>query len=276
MSKQTEFVLAVFFMITAFIACSESDMDNKTQYSNLKDVPVSSWEKLAEKKIFFGHQSVGQDIIDGINDIMRDYPPIRIHIVDLDASKEIEKGSFFHSPIGKNMKPISKIQDFKQILDKGAGHQVDAAFLKLCYIDFQSGTDYQKIFSEYSNTISELEKRYPKVKFIHLTVPLTSKQAGIKYWIKRILGKPIRGYEDNVVKNGYNRLVLDKYGDKALIFGLAKAESTYPDGTRETFEKDGKTFYALVPDYTDDGSHLNIFGRKIIAEQFLLFLVNAL
>jgi lysophospholipase L1-like esterase len=33
---------------------------------------------------------------------------------------------------------------------------------------------------------------------------------------------------------------------------------------------DGKTYYHLVPDYTNDGGHLNETGRKLVAEQLLL------
>jgi hypothetical protein len=51
-------------------------------------------------------------------------------------------------------------------------------------------------------------------------------------------------------------------------------ESTFPDGTRETFSSDEKTYYALVPEYTYDDGHLNETGRKKAAEQLLLLLVN--
>lgn len=58
------------------------------------------------------------------------------------------------------------------------------------------------------------------------------------------------------------------------IFDLAKIESTYSDGSRETFTAQGQTYYSLIPDYTDDGGHLNEAGRKKVSEQLLLFLSN--
>jgi len=58
------------------------------------------------------------------------------------------------------------------------------------------------------------------------------------------------------------------------IFDLAKIESTFPDGRRASFTKDGKTYYSMVPDYTYDGGHLNELGRKIAAEQLLFLLAN--
>ena len=54
------------------------------------------------------------------------------------------------------------------------------------------------------------------------------------------------------------------------LFNLAKSESTFPDGSRMSFQKDGEIFYSLVPLYTDGHGHLNEIGRKKIAESFLL------
>jgi len=41
-----------------------------------------------------------------------------------------------------------------------------------------------------------------------------------------------------------------------------------------TFRKEGKKYYSMTPTYTDDGGHLNERGRKKVAEQFLLFMIN--
>jgi lysophospholipase L1-like esterase len=69
-------------------------------------------------------------------------------------------------------------------------------------------------------------------------------------------------------------LLRKNYEGKEPVFDLARIESTRPDGTRETFTQDGKTYYALVPAYTKDGGHLNKLGRKKVAEQLLLLLVS--
>ncbi|OEU51706.1 MAG: hypothetical protein BA868_08700 [Desulfobacterales bacterium C00003106] len=62
-----------------FSACNGGDMPEKTiSFTALKDVPVSSWEKLAQKNIFFGHQSVGFNIMDGIKDLMKENPQIKL------------------------------------------------------------------------------------------------------------------------------------------------------------------------------------------------------
>ena len=55
---------------------------------------------------------------------------------------------------------------------------------------------------------------------------------------------------------------------------VQKLESTFSDGTRATFTKDGKTHYSLVPEYTYDSGHLNETGRKKAAEQLLILLAS--
>jgi hypothetical protein len=38
--------------------------------------------------------------------------------------------------------------------------------------------------------------------------------------------------------------------------------------------RDGRGIPALAPAWTDDGGHLNVEGRRMIAEQFLVFLAG--
>ena len=86
--------------------------------------------------------------------------------------------------------------------------------------------------------------------------------------------KNIWEYQQNIIKNEYNELLLSEYAEKGFVFDIAKIESTYPDGKRSTFTRNGKTYYTLVPEYSRDGAHLNETGRKIVAEQFLILLAK--
>ena len=58
------------------------------------------------------------------------------------------------------------------------------------------------------------------------------------------------------------------------VFDFAGIESTRTDGQKETFIINGKTYFNIVPEYTNDGGHLNQAGRINAAEQLLLFLIN--
>ena len=69
-------------------------------------------------------------------------------------------------------------------------------------------------------------------------------------------------------------MVRNKYKNNGPFFDIAELESTYPDGTRESFEYKGKIYYALAPVYTEDAGHLYGIGRQIISKSLLLKLVD--
>ncbi len=252
-------------------------MAEKTlSFSSIQEVPESVWQKLAEKNLYFGHQSVGFNILDGITDIMVENPQIKLNIVKTQEAADFSVPLFAHSAIGQNASPQSKIDAFAEILKNGIGEKTDVAFLKFCYLDVNTGTAVENVFEQYKNRLSDLHKQFPHVMFIHFTVPLTSQQTGPKAWVKTILRKPLRGYDDNIVRNRYNALLRAEYQGKEPIFDIAAIESTFPDGKRASFTRDKQVYYTLVEDYTDDGAHLNKTGRRVVAEQLLLFLVNQL
>ncbi len=248
--------------------------ENRAQSSHVKNIAQNVWEKLAEKKIYFGHQSVGYNILDGVRDLMSENPLIKLEIVETHNAADFEGPLFAHSTIGRNAYPQSKIDAFTDVVENGIGEKTDVAFFKFCYLDFHNNTKIEELFEQYKESLSDLQKQFPEVAWVHSTVPLTSQQTGSKAWIKKMLGKPLRGYENNVKRNRFNEFLRGEYKDKEPLFDLANIESAFSDGKRASFTKDGTTYYSLVPDYTDDGSHLNEKGRKIVAEQFLLFLVN--
>ena len=62
-------------------------------------------------------------------------------------------------------------------MDKGIGEKSDVAFLKFCYLDAGVLSDAEKMFNEYRNAMSALQKKYPDTIFIHFTMPLISPSA---------------------------------------------------------------------------------------------------
>jgi len=252
--------------------------EKNLSFPSIKDVQDSSWENLAQMKIFFGHQSVGYNIIDGVKDLMQENPKIRLNILETNNPSDFNTGLVAHFKVGKNGYPDSKIEAFEDFLTKGIGDKADIVFFKLCYVDLTASTKVQNLFDKHKVTMLRLKKLYPETAFVHVTVPLTSEAIGVKGClkkakdlIKKVIGKPVY---NNIIRNRFNEMLRKEYEGKAPIFDLAKIESTFPDGRRMEIEKDGKIFYAMVPDYTYDGGHLNEIGRKKVAEQLLLFLIN--
>ena len=243
---------------------------------SIDTIPIATWEILAKKKIFFGHQSVGNNIIDGVEDLMKTHTGIKLHILRTEDPSGFSSGGFAHYSIGQNEKPETKIQDFERIMDQGIGSQADIAFFKFCYVDITAKTDIQKLFNEYKHTMDVIKNKYPKTTFLHCTVPLmTNPKSSIKSLIKKLLGR-VSGIHNNVARNEFNELLRNEYSGKAMIIDIAEMESTYLDGTKESLMQDNKTYYSLIPDYTDDGGHLNELGRKQVAEEFLKLLVKAM
>ena len=256
--------------------CSGDNMSEETKKELPKIVNIAEYDftELSNKVIYFGHQSVGFNIVDGLMDIKNENDTVNLKIQEISEPKDIALDVFAHSRVGKNRDPISKINAFSNYIKQGVGEKADIAFFKFCYVDFNENTDINSIFNEYKNNMLELEKLYPETSFVHVTVPLITREKGIKTLIKKILGRSLRGYEDNLIRESYNNLLREEYSDKATLFDLARIESTRPDGVRKAFFRNGKKHYALLPEYTDDGGHLNEKGRKIVAEQLLIKLLE--
>jgi hypothetical protein len=246
----------------------------KVSFPSIKDVSAEKWKELTQKKIYFGHQSVGFNILDGIKDVMKDHPKIKINIVETADESDFKVGLLAHSRVGKNVDPKSKITEFANFIDSGIGKKADAAALKFCYVDMQPQTDVERIFSDYGSSIKLLKNKYSDMIIIHFTIPLKERQTGPKAWVKKIIGRPLSGVDDNIKRNEYNEMLIKQYEGKEPIFDIAKIQSTYPDGTRCSFSKDGSSYYSMVPEYSNDGGHLNETGRKKVAEQFLILLAK--
>lgn len=239
-------------------------------------VTPSTLEKIAGSRIYFGHQSVGYNILDGILDILHAEPGSTMQLVDTRDPAALGIPVFAHAAVGKNRAPDSKLADFAALMKSGIGSRVNIAFLKFCYVDITAGTDVKQVFAHYEQTMALLKKQFPGVAFVHVTAPLTADQTdvktSVKNMIKKMLGKPVSGYKDNVARDRYNNLLRNAYSGKEPIFDLAAVESTLPDGGRTGGTKDGATYPSLAPAYTDDGGHLNQLGRRIVAAQLLNFL----
>jgi len=211
-----------------------SGIDKKDLMNN---TPVSSadWEHLAKKRIFFGHQSVGYNILAGIEDLLRESPGTKLNIIEMTGQQVQDGPMLIHARVGNNGNPISKCDDFVKKLDS-LGPGVDLAMLKFCFVDITAGTDVAATFDYYRQTISKLKKKYPNTRFVHITVPLTTVQGGPKAFIKKLIGRPLDGYEDNISRDSYNELLKKEYEGKDPIFDLSLTESTDGNGTAAPFQ----------------------------------------
>jgi len=263
------FVILLFLLFFLSGCNRRMHMESNTFQSKITKKDAVS---LLNLKIYFGHQSVGENIIDGVKDISSAVDYFKPSIVMTRYPSDFSSPVFAHSGIGINENPISKCDEFRKIMENGVGDKVDIAFFKLCFVDINRETNISKLFKYYTDTISYLESKFPRVKFITVTVPLTSYSLGIKSRIKRLIGYSVQSDLDNVMRCDFNDMLMDKYAKAGVIFDLAGIESTHLDGKRETFIFKGRRYHSLAPFFTSDGGHLNEFGRKIAADQLLMLI----
>jgi hypothetical protein len=259
--------LIVLLLLTTFLAaCAGGE---SVQPRSMDDALRTDFDSAASVRVYFGHQSVGGNIMDGLADLQRQIGKPVIQVGELGAlSVSPGQGVLLHTKVGENGKPDSKCEDFRRILDDKLSGQVDVALFKFCYIDFSDTTDVDAIFATYARTMDDLKQRHPEITFIHVTAPLRTVDRGFGVWAREMLGRRNRTKLANVSRNEFNRRLAEKYSADP-IYDLARVMSTYPDGRRESFEIDGKTFYSLVPAYTDDGGHLNTVGRSYAAAELI-------
>lgn len=232
----------------------------------------SDLAELARRTIYFGHQSVGVDLIEGVRELAAS-EGIPLRLVDTRDATAIPPGTFAHGGVAENGDPLRKLRSFEQALGTGPG--VDIALVKFCYVDFDATTDVRTLFAAYRATLASLQARFPRTTFVHVTAPLTTLQGGPKAFVKRLLGRPPAGAAENARREAYNALLREATQGKEPLFDLALAESTAPDGRAETFEWQGRRIPALVPGYTGDGGHLRGEGRLRAARQLVSALASA-
>jgi hypothetical protein len=241
-------------------------------YRKLRAVPQEKWDALAQKKIFFGHQSVGRNIIEGLEKVLKSVPEIRLEIRETADPRDFQGPVFAHARIGQNREPEGKIDHFRQILESGIGQTADVAFFKLCYVDIDRSTKIVDLVAHYDETLEDLARKYPDLVILPVTEPLTNVTPGIKAKIKRVLGMGPALKPDNVKRNAFNDHIRRKYG--TAIWDLADAEASTPEGTKVFFRNSQGTHFLLNRDYTMDGGHLNEVGSQVIAIDLLLRLAS--
>jgi len=264
-------LLALPLIILA--ACGGKTMTYLDQIqADLDAVPGERWETLSQRRIFFGHKSVGVNIVQGLQEVLARRPAIRLNIRETADPADFAGPVFAHALIGTNKDPGSKIRRFREIMDGGVGRSVDVALMKFCFVDIDHATDVEALFRDYADALSALKADYPGVDFITVTVPLISRPVGIKARLKKALGRLPWDEADNIKRNVYNDLLRERF--QGSLFDLAAIESRIGGGRKATFEKDGRRYELLYRPYTGDGGHLNAEGRQIAAAELLRFLAE--
>ncbi|HUQ74285.1 MAG TPA: SGNH/GDSL hydrolase family protein [Burkholderiales bacterium] len=228
--------------------------------------------RIAGERIYFAHQSVGGNILEGLQELSA-AAGVPVRIMEAPSASKLGGPGVGHIFVAENGDPLLKLRNFKSAL--GAGSHADLALIKFCYVDIDAATDPRALFEQYRKTIDELRAANPRTTLVHVTLPLTTVQTGPKAWIKRALGRAPNGTVGNVKREEYNTLLRRAYSGREPIFDLARVESIDADGTQAKVDWNGAVAPAMVPAYTDDGGHLNRSGRLRAARELVRVLAAA-
>jgi len=225
-------------------------------------------------KTFFAHQSVGANILTGIEELARQ-GRTDAHVLELARAHEplpIHPLLIIHECVGVNREPLTKIAAFRHVLTAKHRPALDVALLKFCYVDIETQAQAETLWDHYQRAIEQLSTDQPGVQLVHCTVPLRSLPAGPYAWLRRALGHRHPSIAGNRARDWFNRQLRARFGSGHQLFDLAAVQSRHPDGRPCELKDGGSTVPSLAPDWTYDGGHLNPPGRTMVAAAFLEFL----
>ena len=229
-------------------------------------------KRIAQQRIFLGHQSAGMNLFDGIKQLsMTSGVPVRI--AEVATASAVLSATIGHTFVEENRNPLRKLESFEHAMGPRRT-ALDISLAKFCYVDFNSGTDVKDIYPHYKAAIDELKAGNPGTTFVHVTAPLTAVPGEFKTSLKKLLGYAPDGILEDTRREEYNTLLRQTYQAREPIFDLAHVEFTAPDGAAISVEWKGNIVPVMDSVYTDDGEHLNTVGKLRAARELISVLAS--
>jgi hypothetical protein len=242
-----------------------------TAVSSLPATPATptaeQWQRVAQMRVLFAHQSVGGNIVEGIR---RAAEAKGMPIAIEESRTALPGAGIQHFKVGHNENPEGKLVDFKAVFDAETTPP-DIALLKFCYIDFTDAVDPQQLAQHYIATLDGLARAHPGTRFVPMTSPLTTVQTGPRAWVKRLLGKAPGGYAANARREVFNTAIRGHYASGGLLFDIAALES---GNGRHHVDANGTRVETLDPALAADEGHLNASGRQLLGEALVTHLAT--
>lgn len=238
----------------------------------LEQVSDAEWQRLAGRKLFFGHQSVGGNVMEGVQELLRANPRIPLRVVETSDAAQITTPGLYHGYVGTNGQPDTKLADFSRIA--AAVGDSGAAMVKFCYVDVEGSTDAAALFGRYRQAVDSLRARHPALTIVHITLPLQVDPGTLFHWRTKLRGKQTPYRTLNTIRARYNQLMRETYGGREPLFDLAHFQSLLPDGSVGVVRVDGLDVEYLAQEWSSDGGHLNAAGRQRVAQAFLVALAK--
>jgi hypothetical protein len=243
--------------------------------SRLAGNEAEQWASLGACRVFFGHQSVGSNILAGVEDLRRDPPTFTLRVIESREPWTHPGPALLHFPVGSNRNPLGKMREFGEVVRASVAAPPDMAVLKLCYVDLKPGDDPVALAAEYERTMTALQREFPATAFVRTTIPLTIVERTLRSRVKGLLGTPPWGLEANAVREVFNERLRESHTDGPFLFDVARVECIDPAGRPVHARWRGRVIPCLCPAYSSDRGHLNAVGRVAVAREFLRTLCRA-
>lgn len=216
-------------------------LDGITGYDGLATTDKNA---LKATKVAFFHASVGGNILSGADTLGFSFQAISSGA----SYGTVTLGQYDYGSLNGN--PTGKIDELSKVVGvQGVGAAAKLIGAKLCWVDFDSGTDLSALESKYQGTLGMLRVGSPTARFFHVTPPLkTSADASV-----------------NPKRLQFGQWLSTTYGADAVVLDLATIEST--DAAGATCTAGGAR--ALCAAWASDDGHLNAAGQARAAKAFL-------
>jgi hypothetical protein len=228
---------------------------------------TSRWSAVARRKVYFGHQSVGADVISGVQTWTDDLG-LGLRVVQSRDPAAVAGPALVHFMAGDNRDFASKNSAMLRFLGARAEADGAIALLKYCYVDVAHDTNVDALFEEYWNTAAAVALDHPDVTVVHTTIPLTTVRSGLRSGVKQLFGRDV-SRRAAVSRHRYNTLLRAEFAGSEPIFDIARVEAVRADGTRAGFIDGGVWIETLAHENTYDGGHLNHGGKRAAAAELL-------
>src|SRR5262245_20344342 len=112
-------------------------------------------EQLADSRVFFAHQSVGDNLLNGVASLQSNTGP-RLRLVDLKKEShgaDDLRAVFAHARLGQNGDARGKTAAFVSAVEAGIGRTFDIVFQKYCFVDIDASTNVTAVFDNYRQSM---------------------------------------------------------------------------------------------------------------------------
>lgn len=188
-------------------------------------IPLAWLNKARKLNVFFGHQSVGWNILEGLESLASENNArYRVNIIENPPPGWFATNTGIgHADIGENGNPIFKIRDFNTKVSKhpGYGRNLNAALVKICFADINSQTNVKEIWNEYVSNMDNLKRRFPNLTLVWCTCPIVSNESNER---REAFNKLVREYCQNSHSMLYDIADIEAYtpASKVCVMGSQK------------------------------------------------------